>query len=187
MLKKFKAAAIQAAPILLDRDATIKKASSLIIEAASNGANLIVFPETWVPGYPVWTNANSRWDYTPAKNVYRRLYENAVDIPEPVTEFLGKAAKAAQPIGTILATPRNPDDRVVRSLHRYMFCGHTSLSRGRSLPRSHHPLPAAFRRVRGLSSGDACRGAGCAKGRGLVCARAGSIRVVERAPGAIRT
>jgi len=95
MAKKFKAAAIQAAPILLDRDATTEKASGLIMEAASNGANLIVFPETWIPGYPIWIGANSRFGYPPAKKVYRRLYENAVDIPGPVTEYLGGVAKKA--------------------------------------------------------------------------------------------
>jgi len=88
-------AAVQAAPVFLDGEATVDKACRLIEEAASGGAVLAVFPETWVPGYPVWTNAVSRWNYPPAKQVYRRLYNNAVDIPGPVTQRLGEAARKA--------------------------------------------------------------------------------------------
>lgn len=92
---KYKAAAVQAAPVFLDREATVEKACRLIAEAAAGGASLAVFPEAWVPGYPVWANAVSRWDYPPSKQVYRRLYQNAVDIPGPVTQRLGEAAGKA--------------------------------------------------------------------------------------------
>ena len=55
-------AAVQAAPILMDRDATIAKAVGLIHEAASQGAKLIVFPEVYIPGTPVWFDSNRIWD-----------------------------------------------------------------------------------------------------------------------------
>lgn len=54
----FKAAAVQAgsifrdAPAWFDTQATLAKAVRLIEEAADNGARLIVFPETWLPGFP---------------------------------------------------------------------------------------------------------------------------------------
>lgn len=56
MTRTFKAAAVQAAPCFLDLEAGIDKAIRLIEEAASNGAKLIVFSETWLPGYPnhIW-------------------------------------------------------------------------------------------------------------------------------------
>ncbi len=92
---KYKVAAVQASPVFLDREATVEKACRLVEEAASQGAALVVFPETWLPGYPVWTSAVSRWNYSPAKKVYARLYKNAVDIPGPVTERLGEAARKA--------------------------------------------------------------------------------------------
>jgi len=92
---KYKAAAIQASPIFLDKAATVDKACHLIEKAASQEAALVVFPEAWVPGYPVWTNAVSRWNYSPVKKVYGRLYKNAVDIPGPVTGRLGEAARKA--------------------------------------------------------------------------------------------
>lgn len=48
------AAAVQAEPIWLDLDASVDKAIQLIHEAAGQGADLIGFPETFIPGYPWW-------------------------------------------------------------------------------------------------------------------------------------
>ena len=53
-LPKYIAAAVQAAPVYMDRDATIEKSCALIAEAGAAGAKLIVFPETFVPMYPFW-------------------------------------------------------------------------------------------------------------------------------------
>jgi aliphatic nitrilase len=50
----FKAATCHAAPVFLDSSRTIGKALSLIEEAANNGASLVAFPESFVPGFPVW-------------------------------------------------------------------------------------------------------------------------------------
>lgn len=47
-------AVTQAEPVWLNLQATIEKTCRLIAEAASNNAQLIAFPETWVPGYPCW-------------------------------------------------------------------------------------------------------------------------------------
>ena len=51
---KFKAAAVQAAPVFLDAEATADKACKLIEKAASGGAKLIGFPEGFISGYPWW-------------------------------------------------------------------------------------------------------------------------------------
>ena len=51
---KFKAAVVQAAPVFLDLSGGVEKACSLISNAAEQGAELIVFPELWLPGYPLW-------------------------------------------------------------------------------------------------------------------------------------
>ena len=51
---KVKAAVVQAAPIWLDLEGTVAKTILYIEEAAREGAQLIGFPETWIPGYPHW-------------------------------------------------------------------------------------------------------------------------------------
>ena len=57
--QKYKVAVVQAAPVFLDLDATIDKTIALIEEAAAQGAKLIAFPETFIPGYPwqIWLGA----------------------------------------------------------------------------------------------------------------------------------
>ena len=56
---KLKVAAVQAAPVYLDLDASIDKAIGLIKDAARSGAKPIAFPETWLPGYPfhIWLDS----------------------------------------------------------------------------------------------------------------------------------
>lgn len=49
-----KVAITQHEPVWLDLAATVDKTCQLIEEAASKSSNLIVFPETWIPGYPAW-------------------------------------------------------------------------------------------------------------------------------------
>jgi aliphatic nitrilase len=58
-MEQFKAACVQAAPVYMDLQGSVAKAVSLIDEAAVNGAQLIGFPETWIPGYPwfIWLGA----------------------------------------------------------------------------------------------------------------------------------
>jgi aliphatic nitrilase len=88
---RFTAAAVQAAPVYLDREATIDKACRLIEEAAAKGAKLIVFPETWVPGYPFWVFGS----LVVSSTLFVRLFKNAVEIPSPATDALCRAAAAA--------------------------------------------------------------------------------------------
>lgn len=50
---KFKVAAAHAAPVFMNKAATIRKTVALIEQAAENDVKLLVFPETFIPGYPV--------------------------------------------------------------------------------------------------------------------------------------
>ncbi|MBN1856265.1 MAG: carbon-nitrogen hydrolase family protein [Dehalococcoidia bacterium] len=88
----FKAAAVQTSPVFLNREATVDKACQLIHEASRNGARLVAFPETFVPGYPYWI-----WMDSPLKHDqwFVRLFEEGVEIPGPATDALCRAAKAA--------------------------------------------------------------------------------------------
>jgi nitrilase len=91
----FKIAVVQAAPVVLDREATVSKARELIAEAGRNGARLVVFPEAFIPTYPDWV-----WRIPPGRHgmladAYAELLEQSVEIPGPVTEELSRAARQA--------------------------------------------------------------------------------------------
>jgi nitrilase len=94
-MEKTIAAAVQATPVFLDRDATVDKVAVLTKEAASTGARIIVFPETFVPTYPDWVWRAPAWD-EPFEALTTRLREQSVVVPGPTTDTLGKVAKAAK-------------------------------------------------------------------------------------------
>ena len=68
-------ACVQAEPVVLDREATLDKLETLAEEAAGNGAELVVFPETFVPVYPssLWANAFAGWQNDGAKETFARI------------------------------------------------------------------------------------------------------------------
>ena len=85
-------AAVQAAPVFLDREATVEKVGSLLREAAEGGAQLAVFPEAFVPTYPDWVWRLRAFDGA-AHEWWARLYDQSVDVPGPATEALGAFAR----------------------------------------------------------------------------------------------
>lgn len=89
-----KVAAVQAASVFLDREGSTEKASRLIREAGRNGAQLIAFPEGFIPAHPVWYHhhpATSRI----ANRLSTELFKNSVEIPGPEIEALCAAARDA--------------------------------------------------------------------------------------------
>jgi nitrilase len=85
-------AAVQDAPALLDRDGCLAQVEELTAEAARQGANLVVFPEAFVPGPPVWIDAvlpgdDAEW--------HVRLLDNAVSVPGAAVDRLAAAARRA--------------------------------------------------------------------------------------------
>lgn len=91
----FKIAAVQAAPVFLDRAATVEKACGLIENAAREGARLVVFPETFIPGYPDWVWRIPPQEHSVLNELYAELLEQSVEIPSDTTEVLCRAAKRA--------------------------------------------------------------------------------------------
>jgi len=83
-------AAVQAAPVFLDREATIDKAGELVKQAAAAGAQLVAFSETFVPTYPDWVWRAPAWS---DGEFVRRLYAQSVTVPSPATERLGAIAR----------------------------------------------------------------------------------------------
>ncbi len=90
-----KVAAVQAAPVFLDRDATIEKACRLIAEAGAAGARLAVFPEAFVPGYPLWVWFVPSGRTPVLRELYTELLESSVTVPSEATERLAAAAREA--------------------------------------------------------------------------------------------
>jgi nitrilase len=95
MTKNIKVAAAQLSPIFLDKEKTVEKACKAILEAGENGANLIVFPEAFISGYPdwVWLIPNSKG--ADLNELYLKLVENAVSVPDDSTKKLCESAKTA--------------------------------------------------------------------------------------------
>ncbi len=100
----FRAAAFQLSPVLFSRDSTVEKIVAAIERCGKEGIRLALFPETVVPNYPYFA-----WSCPPPLigKFYRRLYEEAVDVPGPVTVTVGEAAKAA---GTVVVLGVNERD-----------------------------------------------------------------------------
>jgi len=89
----FRLAAIQAAPVYFDREASTEKACKLIEQAGAEGATIAAFGETWLPGYPfyLWTSKLDE-DLWRASAEY---LENAIEIPGPTTDRLCASARTA--------------------------------------------------------------------------------------------
>lgn len=106
MSRVFTAAAVQAAYVLMDREATTEKVVQLIAEAAARGAELIVFPEVFVPGTPIWIDSVPIWDGDEAW--FARLVDQAVVVPGPTTERIGAAAREAAAYVVVGVDEREP-------------------------------------------------------------------------------
>jgi len=86
-------AAVQAAYVLMDQQATLAKTVDLLGRAAAEGARIVVFPEVFIPGTPIWIDSVPIWDGD--EQWYAMLVDQAVVVPGPVTDALGAAARDA--------------------------------------------------------------------------------------------
>jgi aliphatic nitrilase len=91
MLPRFKAAAVHAAPVFLDRAATTKKAISLIREAAAAGASIVAFPETFIPAFPVWA---ALWAPIDNHDLFVRMADQSVLVDGPEIKAIRDEARA---------------------------------------------------------------------------------------------
>lgn len=92
---KLKVGIIQASPVFLDLEASLAKAVRYVEQAAAEGAQLVAFGETWLPGYPAWLDHcpdAALWNHGPTKEVFARLRGNSVVVPGRETQALAQAA-----------------------------------------------------------------------------------------------
>src|SRR6516165_3726951 len=88
--RRFRAAAVQVAPVFLDREATIEKLEGWVAKAKAAGAELVVFGESFLPAFPLW---NMLYAPVDQHQFYRRLFDNAIAVPGPHVERLGDIAR----------------------------------------------------------------------------------------------
>jgi aliphatic nitrilase len=101
----FRAAAVQASSVWLDRVASTEKACELIVEAGRGGADVVALPESFIPGFPYWLFTHplaegAAW--------HRQLHDAAVEIPGPTITALGAAAAEAGVTAVVGVTERDP-------------------------------------------------------------------------------
>lgn len=134
-LKSCRAACIQAAPVLFDKKASAVKALQLIGEAAANGAELIVFPESFIPAYPrgldfgMYVGGTSR----EGRSQWLRYYENSVVIPGPETEAIARASTELGVYVSIGVTERDENSGT-------LYCSNLYFSPGCGIPVVHRKL-----------------------------------------------
>ena len=88
--------AIVQAEVAADLAGGLELTDTLARRAAADGARLIVFPETWLPGYPAWLDVCrdvALWDHVPVKAVYGRMAEQSLTVPGEACTQLGELAR----------------------------------------------------------------------------------------------
>lgn len=101
-------AAVQAAPVFLHRERTTERACEWILRAGRQGARLVVFPEGFIPGHPLWYHFYPATD--PRSNALAtRLFLNSVEVPSRATDALCEAARQAGTYVVVGICERRPD------------------------------------------------------------------------------
>lgn len=87
---------VQAPPAFLNLAESMTRFKEIVRECAERDAKIVVFPETWLPGYPIWLDDAPNaglWDYPPAKRLFGYLHENSVEVPGKETSEIGETAR----------------------------------------------------------------------------------------------
>ncbi len=165
-------AIVQAAPVYLDLEKSLRRCLSLIEEAARGGARLIAFGETWLAGYPAWLDHSpdvALWNHEPTKHLFARLRANSVLVPGPVTEEIGRLARDLGVVVTI-----GVNERVDRGPgHGTLYNSLLTFNAGGNLVRHHRKLVPTYteRLVWGAGDGAGLEPVDTEIGRvgGLIC------------------
>jgi nitrilase len=105
---KMRLAAVQATAPYLDRAGAVEKACRLIREAGAGGADMVGFPENFIPGHPVWYYFHPAFG-PKSMDLAAELFKNSVEIPGPETDALCAAAAEAGVFVVMGLTEKRPD------------------------------------------------------------------------------
>src|SRR5881275_2224506 len=149
-------ACVQAEPVILDRERTLDKLEELAAEAAGKGAELVVFPETFVPVYPSsrWAKAFAGWQNEGAKETFARLAQESVAVGSH-SEL--RLAATARELGIWLVTGVNEVDSerpgtIYNSLLYHSPAGELALHHRKLMPTNHERLVHGQGDGRGLGT-----------------------------------
>ena len=159
-----KIAAVQATYVLMNRDATIDRVEELTAEAAHQGAQLVTFPEVFVPGTPIWIDTRPIWDGD--DEWFGMLMDNAVVIPGPAADRLGTIAKKHSVWLVVGVEEREPTGSTIYNTVLYFSPD------GRLVDRHRKLVPTGSERtVWGMGDGSTLRVVDTQHGRigGLIC------------------
>jgi predicted amidohydrolase len=157
-------AAVQASCVLMNRDATIGRVAELTAAAAGQGARLVVFPEVFVPGTPIWMDTRPIWDED--DDWFALLAENAVLVGGPATDRLAAIAAEHQVWLVVGVQEREPHGGTIYNTVLYFSPGGQLAGRHRKL------MPTgAERTVWGMGDGSTLPVLDTGSGRigGLIC------------------
>jgi nitrilase len=160
-------ACVQAEPVILDRERTLDRLEEIAAEAAGNGAELVVFPETFVPVYPSsrWAKAFAGWQSDGAKATFARIAQNSIAVGSPEEHRLAATAKE---LGVWLVTGVNeveperpgtiynsllyhsPDGELALHHRKLVPTNHERLIWGQGDGRGLHAVETGFGRLGGL-------------------------------------
>lgn len=100
----FRVAAVQGTPAYLDRAATAQIVAAHV-EKSGDDVDLVVFPESFLPGYPDWLWRKNPWSDA---EWYARFQDQAVEIPGPALDPVREAARATATWVALGITERSP-------------------------------------------------------------------------------
>ncbi len=137
-----KVAVVQTPPVYLNRERSIERACQKIAEAAAQDAELIVFTETWLAGYPYWGEGweSHLQEWVPVRV---RFYDNALLIPSEDTERLGQAAAKANAYVVIGCNEMDPRRGVHTIYNTLLFLDRS----GKVLGRHRKTMPTFVERA----------------------------------------
>ena len=163
------AACVQVEPAILDRAATLDRVAERTAEAVAAGADLVVFPETFVPAYPssVWAKALAGWAEPGAEEAFALLHRESLELPGPDADRLGAIASEHGVwlvVGVNEVDPERPGT-LYNSLLYYSPQGELALHHRKLVPTNHERL------VWGQGDGRGLRAIETQLGRigGLIC------------------
>jgi predicted amidohydrolase len=159
-------AAVQATPVILDAEGSVDKAVRLIGDAAADGAQLVVLPETFVSLYPSQIWARAAAGFSGFDELWDRLWDSSVDVPGPLVDRLVEACRAHD-VYCVIGVNERESDRPGSLYNAALLLGPDGmLWRHRKLMPTHHE-----RLFHGLGKGDDLEVADTPLGRvgGLIC------------------